>query len=166
MTLATQATTARDAGFQDRVEAAAVATARNVYSEATTLAANVASGANTQVTVTPNLSATIAAGVVVAVGGETFVVGTGGAASGQGVIPCATGTTFTRAHLIGELVSPPSLANHAARAVLATNVERAPDQYRSVFAWLVSTIEDGNLSATDTAISNDVSAVWNGVAGA
>jgi hypothetical protein len=164
MSHASQALAANDGAFQARCEAAAENAARNIYNEVTTLNGNLqATVAVTTIPITPNLSSPIAAGTVISVGGEDAVATL--TASGASAIGCASFTP-TRNHVLGDVVSPPTIAGHVARAQLAVNFVRAPDFYKQLFTWGVAVIEDGNLSATDAAIDNDVSSIWNVLAGA
>lgn len=163
MSLQTEATAAKDGLFISMCQAAAVETAQNVYTEATTLNANLQSSvAVTSIPVTPNLSASIATGTVISVGGEDAVATA--TSSGASAIGCAAFTP-ARNHTIGELVSPPAPSNHATRAVLATNVVRTPDTYGPLFAWQCAAQGDTNGTADGT-IRGHVSAVWNTIAGA
>jgi hypothetical protein len=170
MSLASQAAASRDATFGDMCEAAAVQTAENVYSEATTLNANLGSGvAITSIPITPNLGSTIANGVVINVGGETAVVATSGGTSGASAITVLSFTP-TRAHFIGETVSPPTPVSHALRAALAIGVLNGAsayqaNPYRARFAWACAVLGDTNATADATILSH-VSAVWNDIAGA
>jgi hypothetical protein len=56
--------------------------------------------------------------------------------------------------------------NHTNRANYAKQVLNAPEQYMPLFSMAVSAV-DNTLSSdsTDTAIQNNVSAVWNALAG-
>lgn len=170
MTLATQAAAANDPNFQDKCEAAAIQTAENVYSEATTLNANLASGvAITSIPVTPNLGSTIANATAVSLGGEIAIVATGGGASGAAALTVLSFTPV-RAHLTGEVISPPSPVGHAARAQLAMNVLNAAsayqaNPYRARFAWACAALGDTNATADATILAH-ISSVWNDLAGA
>ena len=163
MTLATEGAAAKDGLFISMCQAAAVETAQNVYTEATTLAANLVAGtAITSIPISAALGGAIAVGTVISVGGEDFVA----TATSQGAtaISC-TSKAPANNHVAGELVTPPSPSNHAARAQLATNVVRTPDTYGPLFAWQCAAQGDTNQTADGT-IRGHVSAVWNTIAGA
>lgn len=163
MSLASETAAARDTVFQDMCGMAAAQTAVNVYSEATTLNANLVSGtAITSIPVTPNLGSGITAGTVIAINGDTFVATT--TASGASAIGCNSQAP-SKSHFVGEFVTPPSPVSHAVRAQLATKVLNDPESYRLRFAWACAS--QGDTSATpDVTIINHVSAVWNDIAGA
>lgn len=163
MTLASEAAAAKDGLFISMCEAAAVEAAQSVYTEATTLSANLVAGtAITSIPVTPNLVANIAAGAVISVGGEDFVATA--TSSGAAAIGCNSKAPASN-HVTGELVTPPAPSNHGIRAQLATNVVRAPDVYGPLFAWQCAAQGDTNATA-DATIRGHVSAVWNTIAGA
>ena len=63
----------------------------------------------------------------------------------------------------GESTGTP---NHTNRANYAKLVLNAPEQYMPLFSMAVSAYDNAlTSSSTDTAIQNDVSAVWNALAG-
>lgn len=155
MSLQSQAAAARDAVLSDMAEAAAVARALIVAAEATTLSANILAGGSgiTSIPITPNLAGAITAGTNIAVGGELFVA-SGTNSSGASSIT-VTSQVPARAHFIGELISPPSVFNHALRAILATAVQNTPDAYRARFAWACATQGDvPSRIVTDGATTN------------
>lgn len=163
MTLATEVAAARDTVFQDLCGMAAAQTAVSVYSEATTLSGNLVSGtAITSIPISAALGSGIAAGTVISVGGETFVATA--TLAGATAISCNSQAP-TRAHYVGEVVTPPTVAGHGLRAQLATSILNDPEHYRARFAWACASL--GDTSATpDATILNHVSSVWNDIAGA
>ena len=158
-----QTVAAQDGTFQQMVRDAIVQTAINVYSEATTLSANIKTGATSvSIPLSVALAAAIPANTTIHVGGELFV-STAGAAQNATSIP--TTTTAAMDHIIGESVSPPSVSNHTARAVFARLVLNNPEAWTPAFAAACASAGLTNAS-TDAAVSNEVSAVWNAMAGA
>lgn len=161
--LLNQTNASRDGGFQAAVRTAIVSTALNVYSEATTLNANIKAGAtNVSIPLSFALGSAIVANTTIRVGSEMFTCAAG-ASSGATSIP--TTTTAANDHVLGEPVSPPSLANHTARATLARLVINNPDAWVAAFSAACASAGLDNTSS-DTAINNQVSAVWNAMAGA
>lgn len=163
--LAAQADAAVVAAFIARVGVGAAASALNIYTEATTLSANLQSGvAVTSIPISAALGTAIAATTVVLVGNEAAVVAVGGAAQGATAIPVAAFTP-TRVHVVGEFVSPPTVAGHAGRAGLAAAVANASATYAPRFAEALASLGIDN-GSNDTAIQNGLASVWNVVAGA
>jgi hypothetical protein len=163
--LAAQAAAAILPAFVARVEAAAAATALAIYSEATTLAGSLASGvAVTSVSLSAALGSAIPAATVVLIGGEAAVVAAGGAAQGATAIP-VNSFTPTRVHPAGEVVSPPTVVGHAARAGLANAALNNAAGYAPRFAWALASQGVDNASL-DADISTGLASVWNAVAGA
>lgn len=141
MSLQTEAAAARDATFRDMVEAAALEAAQNVFTEATKLSVNIASGtAVTSIPITPALAAAITSGTVIAVDGDLFTA-TGTNNSGATAIGVTSKAT-TRDHRIGELVIPPTISNHVSRANLANGLAVTPDSARERFVWLLAGLGD------------------------
>jgi hypothetical protein len=113
---------------------------------------------------TPNLSSTIAAGVVINLGSDLFTVAAGGAASGASTIP-VNSVTPAKVHLVGETLTPPTPVAHSSRIAYARNVLNDPNSYAANFTAAVAAQGVTSVS-TDAVISSTVSAVWNALAGA
>jgi hypothetical protein len=73
--------------------------------------------------------------------------------------------TPARVHPAGELVSPPTVVGHAARAGLAAAVLNASGTYAPRFA-LALAAQSLDSSSTDAAISTGIAVVWSAMAGA
>ena len=161
-----RSTAAADTSFVARVQDAIVQSAIAIYAEATMLSAHLQAGvAVTSLPLAVNLGSTIAAGTVVLVGGDDpAVVAVGGAPSGAPTIP-VTAFTPKRLHVVGEPVSPPTVAGHAVRSGFANAVLGSPARYASLFASALAS-QGIDKNSLDSDITNMVASVWNPLAGA
>lgn len=164
-TLVLQAAAAVDSVFRAMVEDAVAQEAVLVYNSPTTLSANLLAAAQTAVPIQPTLAAAMASGTVFSVGGELV---TASATAAIGAASITVVWTPARTHFVGEVVTPPSLANHALRAAFASRILQSPaamDQWANIFAWVLAS-QGIDKTSTDSAILTGVANAWNLLAGA
>jgi hypothetical protein len=159
-TLTLQNAAASVPSFVGKVRMAMCAAAVSISSEATTLTGGIPAGAVTALKCAA-LPSAIPATSTVAVGGEVF---TSAAGAAQNATSIPVSGTAAVPHFAGEVITPPTLANHVRRVAYARAVLNNPDLYAPLFAAALASqaIDD---TSTDVAITNGVSAAWDALAG-
>jgi hypothetical protein len=166
MALIDQATAAVDPSFRSKVWQAVLAAAINISSEQIVLNQHIKVGTTvTSILVTPGIPSAITVGTLIVIDGEVFAVGTGGAAQGATTIPI-TSIITTILHVIGAIVSPPTVPNHAFRVAYASRVLNSQNNDILITEWanaLASQLL--NNASSDAQINTGVASLWDAFAG-